>query len=334
MFQSATVRLTTIYVGILFCICLIFNIALYQVLAHELTRNFSIQNDFFVNRPRFESFIRDPEALKFRNEQLRGGKRHIMLQLFYIDLALLGAGGVASYYLARRTLRPIEESHDAQIRFASDASHELRTPLAAMQTEIEVALRDPRLKLSESKELLNSNLEEVATLRQLTDGLLTLARTDLPNTAIESVALRPILSAAVARVQKSLDATNTELILDVGKKVTARIDSLQLTEVVVILLDNAVKYRAKNPKITLSARIRKDHTELIIADNGVGIAKADLERVFERFYRADTARTKSSTNGHGLGLSIARRLVEQNNGELTLTSTKGKGTTAILTLRS
>ena len=334
MFQSATIRLTIIYVGILFCISLIFNLALYQVLAHELTRNFSIQDDFYINRPRFEPFISDPEASKFRSEQLRSGKRHIMIQLFYIDIVLLGAGGVASYYLARHTLRPIEESHEAQSRFTADASHELRTPLAAMQTEIEVALRDPKLKLNESKQLLESNLEEIATLRQLTDGLLTLARTESDSRNTELTFVKSAVDAAVARIQQPLNTANVALTLRVDSKLKAKVDSLQLTEILIILLDNAIKYSSENSKVILAATSKKDHVEISVTDSGIGIAQADLERVFDRFYRADAARTKSKTNGHGLGLSIAKRLAEQNNGTLILHSIEDKGTTATIELRT
>src|SRR5690606_24862255 len=109
------------------------------------------------------------------------------------------AGGVGSYYLARRTLRPIEEAHEAQSRFTSDASHELRTPLASMKTELEVALRDPALNKEEMRELLVSNLEEVDKLTKLSQNLLQLSRLEQENIQLERVVLREVISGVVAR---------------------------------------------------------------------------------------------------------------------------------------
>lgn len=101
-------------------------------------------------------------------------KRRVALQLFYINLGILGFSGMAGYFLAGRTLNPIEAMLDEQKRFIADASHELRTPLTAMKTEIEVALRDKGLDAEYARELLRSNLEEVDKLKMLSDDLLSL----------------------------------------------------------------------------------------------------------------------------------------------------------------
>jgi len=330
MFQSATLRLTIIYLGILLAICLVFNAALYSVLSSELTHNYSLQSNFFEDRPRFQPFIRDPEALRFRNEQLEQGKRRILSELFYIDIALLGAGGFASYFLAKRTLQPIEEAHEAQVRFTADASHELRTPLATMQTEIEVALRDPAINLKDTKELLESNLEEIATLRQLTNGLLALAR-GRESSISTSAQLKKVTDEAVDRVSKLARNRKISLINKVAKNLTVNGEEAQLIEAIVILLDNAVKYSHETQEVKISSHTGEDRTDLIIADSGIGIAATDLPRVFERFYRADSARTKSKQNGHGLGLSIAQQIIEQYSGSIHIDSTEGTGTTVTVT---
>src|SRR5690606_29485182 len=111
-----------------------------------------------------------------RSLQARQAQASIFTSLLYMNILFLAAGGIASYFMARRTLEPIEQTHEAQSRFTSDASHELRTPLAAMKTELEVALRGPELSKKDMKELLASNLEEVDKLSKITQTLLLLSR--------------------------------------------------------------------------------------------------------------------------------------------------------------
>lgn len=327
MFRSATVKLTAIYVGILMVICLMFSVLLYRVLAHEFARNYTVQTDFFAGRPRLENLARDPEALQFLDQQVDKGKQRILLELLYINFSLLLTGGIASYFLARKTLKPIEEAHDAQARFTADASHELRTPLATMQTEIEVALRDPKLNLKQSKELLGSNLEEVSTLRQLTTGLLTLARGIDRGITRQSTNVNDAVTDALLRTQKSAEKRDVAISTKLVKKIQANIDRTHLTEVLVILLDNAVKYSAPKQVVELSA-VRKNDTVIIsIIDHGIGISAQNMEHIFERFYRADNARTQSGQNGHGLGLAIAKQLIEQYGGNIEVISEEGVGTT-------
>ena len=333
MFRSATLRLTAIYLGILLLICLSFSVVLYHVLSSELTRNFSLQSSFFENRPRFQPFVRDPEAVQFRDDQLSNGERHILFQILYVDIVLVGAGGFASYFLARRTLQPIEEAHIAQVRFTADASHELRTPLATMQTEVEVALRDPKLTLGQSKELLESNLEELSTLRHLTTSLLTLARgeEDVHQTYAK-VSVQQVAAAAVLRVAKTAEKKKVKIILSIASGLKVQADSSQLTEVLVVLLENAIKYGPSGQMVTVQATSQADHVVVSVLDAGVGIKESDLSRIFERFYRADSARTNSKQSGHGLGLAIAKQIVEQHGGTITVESELGKGTTFQLTL--
>lgn len=334
MFKSATVKLTAVYVGILMAICLIFSLLLYQVLSHELERNNTMQTNFFQDRPRFHPVVDDPEALRFLDRQLSEGKQRILLELFYIDISLLLTGGIASYFLARRTLQPIEEAHEAQTRFTADASHELRTPLATMQTEIEVALRDPKLTLKDSKQLLSSNLEEISTLRQLTSGLLALARENNDSTPTsEKAKLKDVLTGAITRVSQA--AAKKRITIDStlpSKKTIASGDITHLTEVFVILLDNAVKYSDEKQIVRLTTQEQDGYSIITITDTGIGISEASLPHVFDRFYRADNARTQSGQNGHGLGLSIAKQLIEQNGGTIEISSKEKEGTSVTVRL--
>jgi len=196
-----------------------------------------------------------------------------------------------------------------------------------------VALRDPKLTLGQSKELLESNLEELSTLRHLTTSLLTLARgeEDVHQTYAK-VSVQQVAAAAVLRVAKTAEKKKVKIILSIASGLKVQADSSQLTEVLVVLLENAIKYGPSGQMVTVQATSQADHVVVSVLDAGVGIKESDLSRIFERFYRADSARTNSKQSGHGLGLAIAKQIVEQHGGTITAESELGKGTTFQLTL--
>jgi signal transduction histidine kinase len=254
----------------------------------------------------------------------------LKMQLIYLNLLILLGGTAASYWLARRTLKPIEDSLDAQSRFTADASHELRTPLAAMQTEIEVALRG-ELDAVEARELLTSNLEEIAKLHALSDGLLRLARAHE-----QSPELTPVnLAAAAAQAAASLEVLAAQRGVTIEADLPAELfvvgDEVSLRELVVVLIDNALKYGGVDSVVTVSAHHRGRHVVLTVADQGPGIAAADLAHIFDRFYRADSSRHHKGAGGYGLGLAIARSIAEIHLGELSAANRPDGG--AVFTLK-
>jgi signal transduction histidine kinase len=174
MFHSAALRLTTWYLFIIMLISISFSTAIYHLSYGEVTSEAQRQSSFLRSQLTPYDF-RDFNSS--RQTQLDTEKSRLINRLAFFNLLVLLLGGLASYQLARRTLRPIEDSLEAQKRFTADASHELRTPLAAMQSEIEVALRDSGLTKKEATEILQSNLEEVGKLKDLSEGLLRLAST-------------------------------------------------------------------------------------------------------------------------------------------------------------
>lgn len=335
LIQTTLFKLTTVYLGIIMVICLFFSAELYRFSTNELEQSYRRQSEIIQqDMPRLRALLVDPDFLASRNDELASGKQRIFMQLVYVNLLLMAVAGVVSYLLARRTLRPIQEAHDAQSRFTADASHELRTPLAAMQTEIEVALRDPDLNKKHAVELLNSNLEELAKLRTLSDELLRLARLqdsrDLPKRA---VALADVQAEAIQRVLPLAERKHI-LIVQSGKP-GARVlgDAASLTEMLVILLDNAIKYSPERTQIELTTTVQARSATLTVRDQGIGIKASDLPHIFERFYRADSSRNKQTgVSGYGLGLSIAKRIIDLHGGRISVASEPGKGTafTAVL----
>src|SRR6266496_3454320 len=143
MFRSATFKLTSWYLAILVAVCLLFSVIIYTSASREVVARI----DDWQATPLYK--INEPRFITLREQQQHQVEANLVVSLAVANVAIWTIGGIGSYYLARRTLHPIEEAHEAQSRFTSDASHELRTPLASMKTEIEVALRDPDISKQE-----------------------------------------------------------------------------------------------------------------------------------------------------------------------------------------
>lgn len=334
MFHKTSLRLTGLYLAILMVISLAFSTALYSLAMREVTGGLRRQNQVIEDRLPPDTYL--PPSLERllnqrRNEVIIEARNRILSELFLANVAILFLGGGISYVLARKTIEPIEQAHQSLEQFTADASHELRTPIAAMKSEIEIALLQPKLKMSEVRGLLSSNLEELDKLTLLTEGLLQIARLEELPLNIISQPLQPLIEAAVKNVlpeAKKKEITINQILSDSPDTVIA--DSHSLVEVLVILLDNSIKYSAKSADVEVSIGSKKDQTIIQVIDHGMGIKAEDLPHVFKRFYRADASR--SETNGHGLGLAIASRLVEAQNGTLTLSSVPSKITTATIVL--
>ena len=245
--------------------------------------------------------------------------------LFSLTLAL---GGGASYLLARRTLQPIEDALESQSRFSSDAAHELRTPLAIMQSEIEVEMRNKKATKASHEATLVSNLEEVERLRTLADRLLLLAgNQDLP---LGSVQLEETAIDAVNRLIPLAQDKQISVHNEVKPSVV-RANYESLADIITILIDNAIKYSPTHSTITLTSASNEKYAFLSVSDEGQGLTAEEQTKIFDRFYRADAARSAQNVEGHGLGLSIAKRLIELQDGKIEVTSSENKG--SIFTVR-
>lgn len=262
------------------------------------------------------------------DQQLLLIKRRVIGRLVALNAAVLIGGAALCYYLARRTLRPIEIAMEAQSRFASDASHELRTPLTIMQAEIEYVLHTMTLP-KRARAAFQSNLEEIIQLEELSDGLLRLAR----NT--EEISAGPVWIdevAAKARTSVTKLARAKAITIDCTVSHARAIADMQtLVQILVILLDNAIKYSPKNSTVSIDAHNDGKRLYISVRDQGPGIDDAELKHIFDRFYRSIQAR-KQHPAGHGLGLSIAQKLIAQQHGRLTVESELGKGSTFTIQL--
>ena len=224
-----------------------------------------------------------------------------------------------------------------QIRqFSADASHELRTPLTITKGETELALRRPR-QAEDYRQVLGSNLEEIDRMSRIVDELLFLSRADLGEI---KMTMTPIpLDELVREVQ--LQATvlgqdrHVETVLDSVEPVVIEGDELRIRELLLNLVDNAIKYSFPDTHVTLSLRLVGSQAELKVCDKGIGISSHEQQRIFDRFYRADTARAHAS-KGTGLGLAICKWIVEVHHGTIQVQSLLDSGAcfTVLLPLHS
>jgi len=322
MFRSAAAKLTLGYLTIIMTLSIGFSVAIYHISSNELERSASRPVDLYNNIFGPESAS---EVNKLRQQQLNKDRNRLKLNLTLYNLAVLAVGGGLSYFLARRTLAPIEEMLEMQKRFTGDASHELRTPLTAMQSEIEVALRDPDLSKPAAVKLLKSNLEEVAKLKALSEGLLTLA-TAGQDTSHQKIPLNAVCAEAIKQVTKRAKDQQIN-IKSSAEAIEVMGNHQQILNLLSILLDNAIKYSPKGSEVKLSVKAKDRYALITVADRGAGIARKDLPHIFDRFYRADSSRTKSRKEGYGLGLAIAKKIVDLHNGVIDVNSQPAKGST-------
>lgn len=324
IFESATVRLTLWYTSFVMALSILFSVVLYSVTTNEVQRLLEPRRPGEVRI--FVGNSTSGDALQSRVQE---STTRLVLNLVVFNLSVLVAGMALSYFLAKRTLEPIERAHEAQARFTSDAAHELRTPLASMQTEIEVALRSSKSSAQQYKEVLGSNLEEVERLRTLTDRLLLLASQQalaLSTVDVEAAAVEAVTHVVSLAQERSIAVDNQVA----PTSATGHFESI--VTILGILLDNAIKYSPAKTTVTLEVVRRDERVEIVVRDEGPGVPKEDQVKIFERFYRADVSRSKENVEGHGLGLSLARRLAEEMNGTLRVESEPGRGAAFVLTL--
>lgn len=347
-FRSNSARLALSYLAILVALSIGFSVILFeatspqrgsgarlstssvvarapQKASHGNSGSQSTPNAFLPTRPTTEATGVDTEGL---DEQLRLIKRHMIGRLVVLNVAVLIGGAVLCYYLARRTLRPIEIAMEAQSRFASDASHELRTPLTIMQAEIEYVLHTMTLP-KRARTAFQSNLEEIVQLEELSDSLLRLAR-NTEEVSVKPVWIDEVAAKAKAGVTKTAK-TKAATIECTVPHTRAIADMQMLVQIIVILLDNAIKYSPRKSTVSIDGHNDGKRLYITIRDQGPGIDNVAITRIFDRFYRSEQARKQHPT-GHGLGLAIAKKLTEQQHGRLTVESEVGKGSTFTIRL--
>jgi signal transduction histidine kinase len=271
---------------------------------------------------------------------VQGTVDRLILVLWTVGLGALILAAAGGLFMSRRAMRPVQEAFGRQRTFIADASHELKTPLTLIRADAEVLSRDLDDSDDDNRELIDDLLGETDRMNAILSDLLLLARLDADKLSVsrEPFDLALVLSETSERFAARAVAEGKDLQVNHAGKLPARGDAERTGQLLAALLDNALRFTPTGGAITVGSRSVDKRVEASVTDTGPGIAPESLDRVFERFYRADThsaARTRGpSGGGTGLGLAIARDLARAQGGELVAGNTDNGGARFTLTLPS
>src|SRR3712207_5095522 len=258
-------------------------------------------------------------------EGVRDTVNGLIFVLIPLGLGALGLGAIGGLYMAGRAVRPIHESYERQRNFIADASHDLKTPLTLVQADAEVVLHRGSVT-EENRKLIEHALGETNRMSKMLSDLLFVARLDAGKVPIERKPfdLTVVISGAVSRFETRSVVEGIQLEIRAPEELPARGDPKQTERILAVLLDNALRHTPSGGSITVAGQQRDGWVEASVIDTGPGIARKNLLRIFDRFYRADASRTRGG-GGTGLGLSIARDLAQAQGGDLTAENVEARG---------
>ncbi|HSW65984.1 MAG TPA: ATP-binding protein [Bacillota bacterium] len=340
MFKSARVKLTLFYLAILLVFSFTLTFTFRILFEHEFGRSNTMERGEVKQIFMRGVYVLAPDQTPgysafndFQDSQASVVRQRLNNDLVIINIAALAIGGVISYWFAGRTLQPIEKAHRDQARFAADASHELRTPLTNIKLENEVFLRQKTFSEAEAREQIASNLEEVQRLEGLSTNLLALTQYGNTTLAVKSLPVKRVVQDAVKQSERVAHDRGVTVETNVtAATILGHHESL--VQLLVILIDNAIKYGPEKGTVGIGGQAEDGHYLLWVEDQGPGIPEADMPRIFDRLYRGDKARS-SKVGGYGLGLSLAQAIATANGAELRAENLpEGKGAVFIARLSS
>jgi signal transduction histidine kinase len=304
VFFKARLKLTALYVLLVAIIVFGFSVFLYQSIGRNLKD--SSEEDF--------------AGVELHQHFVQNTLDSVVNDLILADMTILIVSAGLSFFLAGKTLKPVQLSVEAQKAFAANASHELRTPLAVIRNDIEVFLRNTSQTKDLAEATMGSNLEEVKRMSSIVEDLLLLARSD--NQAMpghKEIDLGALVKSSVERMKPLANTKNIQLTDSMIKGSQG-----PLERVILNILQNSIDHTPVGGSIGIT--VEKTGSDIMVraTDTGSGIAVKDLPHIFTRFYKGDSAK------GTGLGLSIVKEIVDQHNGRISIESLETKGTTVTI----
>ena len=259
---------------------------------------------------------------------LYSGMQKATYALVFLGVLALVIATVIGHFMAGRAIIPMKEAYDKQKQFAADASHELRTPLAVVMASADLLLADPTIQNPFLKEILSDLKDEVKKMSKLVGDLLMVARSD--NNALkikmQKIDLGKLLEQNIRMMTPLAEKKEISLIGENFKKLIMIGDEQKIKQLILILVDNAIKYTLSGGKVIVRLENSESNRAIFsVQDSGIGIAPEDKEKIFERFYRVDKARSREM-GGNGLGLAIAMEILKIHDGKIFVDSELGVGT--------
>jgi two-component system, OmpR family, phosphate regulon sensor histidine kinase PhoR len=311
------------------------------ILTNQTFRKLFDAPEISVATPLLE-IVRDPTLDGLLTDAFRGDgpvRCELTLDGSQIELHAVAtkneAGEITGALVLFHDITELKKIDQVRRDFVANVSHELRTPLSILRGYIETLLDSPKTPREELTRILRVMERHSDRLELLVEDLLTLAQLESGNPKLQmgTVDLSSFLPEMVRDWEKKLTRKQLNMSVDVQPDLSPiRVDRKRLQEALYNLLDNAVKYSREQGEIRLSARQRGGEIELTVSDDGIGITKEDLPRIFERFYRADKARSPDKVRGTGLGLAIVKHITQLHGGRVEAESEFEKGTTIRMVL--
>lgn len=235
---------------------------------------------------------------------------------------------IVSFILSSISIKPIDKSLKQQQRLISDVSHELKTPLAIISTNADIVLSHKDSVVENETKWLNYIKDETKRTSDMISMMLYIAKSDesQKKPILQPVDLSTIAHESALSFESVCFENGKKFTFDIEDDICVKADENQLKQLILILLDNAVKYSNENGKIELKISKNNDNAVLSVFNTGIPIPKENMPSLFERFYRVEASRARTS-GGSGLGLSIAKRIIEENEGSISLSSSAEHGTT-------
>lgn len=263
-----------------------------------------------------------------------GTKNELSLhRIFFVAIFCIAIAFVSSYLISKQAVLPIKNAWQKQLDFTADASHKLRTPLAVIQTNLEIVMDSPEETVASQRKWLENIHIEQQHMERLVSDLLTISRADTGEEEIQRTvfSLDSLLKSIVEKFSPVCQNKTIQLKANLASEVPFYGDQQRINQLVMILLDNAYQYSNEGGQITLTLENLPKDIQISVKDTGIGISEENVTKLFDRFFRVTNSR-KKNPDGLGLGLSIAKLITQQHQGDITVTSTVGEGTEFVVTL--
>lgn len=316
------------------------------------SRNVEIEEDLLqtlvdtvISLPMPEGGLKDYNLLYLKQEIPNGMKilfadqslqKSNMRTILFNYLAIFFSGTAAffvlSLFLSKWALTPVEKAWEQQSQFVADASHELKTPLTVILANLKILASHKTETIQSQKKWLDNTQEEANRMKQLVEDLLFLAKSDAQTTqpVTSEFDFSNLVWERVLLFESLAFEQNLTLNSDIAPDIHMTGNESQIKQLLTILIDNGCKYAGKGGAVDLTLKKEQDKILLSVHNTGDPISPEDISHLFERFYRADKSRARKA-GGYGLGLSIAKSIVESHHGKISVTSTETQGTTFTVT---
>lgn len=296
----------------------------------------SINNKYYYRAMNIEYVSEETGDVSYVQLLINVNSEKVMMKVFTNTL-IIGFSFILlltfalTYIITRRAMDPIIKNYEKQVEFVQNASHELRTPLTIIQAKQEMLLQSPNSRIIDKSEDIALTLNETRRITKLIKELMDLARADASKEKVtkSKVDLNKLIEEVTIPYIEMSEMENKKFNLDLKCTKESYLDKNKIKQLMIILMDNALKYTEEGDSITISTRNREDKFFIEVKDTGIGISDEGLKHVFERFYREDKARSREK-GGTGLGLSIAQNIVKLHGGSIKITHNEPKGTIVIV----